>query len=206
MRDLLSAAGVLSDLDGVLVSSRDSVVRAWTRFADRHGIPRARVLEATFAGPSREVVRVVRPDADVDDEAALVEGWQVEDTEGVHALPGAADLLAMVPADRLAVVTSCSGPLARARLAASGLEAPATMVTADMVRAGKPDPEGYLRAAALLGVAPVDCVVIEDAPAGVRAGRAAGARVIGVASTHPASELAEADAVVPSLAALTSAG
>jgi sugar-phosphatase len=203
VRDLLAAAAVLSDLDGVLVSSRDSVVRAWTRFAERHGLPRARVLEATFAGPSREVVRVVRPDADVDAEAALVEGWQVEDTAGVHALPGAADLLALVPADRLAVVTSCSGPLARARLAASGLGAPPTMVTAEMVRAGKPDPEGYLRAAALLGAAPSDCVVLEDAPAGIRAGKAAGMRVIGLATTHPTAELAPADLIVPTLAALT---
>jgi mannitol-1-/sugar-/sorbitol-6-phosphatase len=191
---------VLSDLDGVLVDSRASVVRAWTRFAGRHRVPRARVLAATFAGPSAEVVRaVLGSSVDADAEAALVEAWQVADVDDVHALPGAADLLEGIAPERLAVVTSCSDPLARARLAAAGLRTPEVLVTAEDVRAGKPDPEGYLLAAERLGAAPADCVVLEDAPAGIRAGLAAGMRVVGVATTHPAAELARADAVIPTL-------
>jgi sugar-phosphatase len=102
-------------------------------------------------------------------------------------------------------VTSCSIALARARLAAAGLPEPAVMITAELVRAGKPDPEGYLLAAARLGALPADCVVLEDAPAGVRAGRAAGMRVVGVATSHPAAELEEADVVVATLADLPAA-
>ncbi len=149
-----TALVVLSDLDGVLVDSRGSVVRAWERFADRHRLPLDRVLAATFAGPSREVVAVLAGDGDVDAEAAMVEAWQVEDAGDVTALPGAAALLAGTPPERLAVVTSCSGALARARLAAAGLPEPRVMITAELVRAGKPDPEGYLLAAARLGAVP----------------------------------------------------
>ena len=194
---------VLSDLDGVLVDSRASVVRAWERFAERHGLALERVLAATFAGPSREVVALLTEDADVDAEAGRVEAWQVADTGDVTALPGAAALLAGTRPDRLAVVTSCSNALARARLAAAGLPEPRVMITAELVRAGKPDPEGYLLAAARLGAAPADCVVLEDAPAGVRAGLAAGMRVVGVATTHPVAELGRADHVIPTLADLT---
>jgi sugar-phosphatase len=198
-----AATVVLSDLDGVLVDSREAVTRAWLRFADRHGLDAETVLAATFAGPSVEVVRLLTSDADVAAEAALVEGWQIEDTDGVRALPGAGALLGGWPVDRVAVVTSCSRPLALARLAAAGLPAPPTMVTAEMVRAGKPDPEGYRLAASLLGAPAAACVVLEDAPAGARAARAAGMRVVGVATTHPAEELAPlVDLVVPTLAEL----
>jgi sugar-phosphatase len=200
---MAGATVVLSDLDGVLVDSRDAVTRAWLRFADRHDLDPETVLAATFAGPSVEVVGLLTSGADVAAEAALVERWQVEDTDGVRALPGAGALLGGWPLDRLAVVTSCSRALALARLAAAGLPAPPTMVTAEMVRVGKPDPEGYRLAASLLGAPPVACVVLEDAPAGARAGRAAGMRVIGVATTHAAGELAPlVDLVVPTLAEL----
>ena len=171
-----AAPVILSDLDGVLVDSRSSVVRAWERFAARHGLPPERVLAATFAGPSDEVVRSLLPAADADAEARLVEGWQLADVGGVAALPGAAVLLAGVAPDRLAVVTSCSAALARARLAAAALPAPAVMVTAELVGAGKPDPEGYLLAARRLGVDPQRCLVVEDSEPGLAAGRAAGAR------------------------------
>jgi sugar-phosphatase len=197
------AGAILSDLDGVLVDSRASVVRAWTRFAERHGLDPARVLAATFAGPSIEVVRSLLPGHGLMEEAVLVERWQVDDVADVRALPGAGRVLAAVPPDRLAVVTSCSSALGRARLVAAGLPAPSTMVTAERVSAGKPDPEGYLLAAGLLGVAPERCIVLEDAPAGLRAGLAAGMRVIGVATTHPTEELTPlAELVVPSLAEL----
>jgi sugar-phosphatase len=197
------AAAILSDLDGVLVDSRASVVRAWTRFAERHGLDPARVLEATFAGPSIEVVRSLLPGDGLMEEAVLVERWQVDDVADVRALPGAERVLTAVPPDRLAVVTSCSSALGRARLRAAGLPAPPTMVTAERVRAGKPDPEGYLLAARLLGVPPEECIVLEDAPAGARAGLTAGMRVVGIATTYPAAELAPlAEMVVPSLAEL----
>jgi len=192
-------AALLADLDGTLVDSRASVVEAWTGFARRHGLERERVLAATFAGPSREVIAGLAPWLDADAEADAVEARQVETAGRVAALPGSRALLAAVPAARLAVVTSGTRPLALARLAGAGLPAPRELVSAERVRQGKPDPEGYLVAAALLGVAPERCLVVEDAPAGIRAGVAAGMRVVAVATTHPPAELGEAHLVVDDL-------
>ncbi len=194
---------LLLDLDGTLVHSRDEVNAAWRAFAARHGLPPARVLAASFAGPSREVVAAVAPWLDLDAEAARVERWQVNAAGRTRAAAGAAELLAAWPAGRLAVVTSCGRALAQARLAGAGLPEPAVLVSADDVRRGKPDPEGYLRAAALLGVAPERCVAVEDAPAGIAAARAAGAATVAVATTHDARDLGAADRVIASLAELS---
>ena len=193
---------LLCDLDGTLVDSRREVDDAWRAFAARHGLDEGEVLAATFAGPSREVVAAVAPWLDVDAETALVErcpgggGRRHARDRGRGGADGG-----LAPG-RLAVVTSCGRALAEARLAGAGLPGPAVLVSADDVRRGKPDPEGYRRAAALLGLEPARCVVVEDAPAGIAAARAAGARTVGVATTHPAEELAEADLVVASLAEL----
>jgi sugar-phosphatase len=193
---------LLCDLDGTLVDSREDVDRAWREFADRHGLDVAGVLAATFAGPSREVVVTVAPWLDAEAEARRVEARQVEAAGRTRAIDGAAELLRAWPRERLAIVTSGGRELARARLAGSGLPAPAVLVSADDVRRGKPDPEGYLRAAALLGADPARCLAVEDAPAGIAAARAAGARVAAVATTHPPEELGDADLVVASLAEL----
>src|SRR4051812_45683365 len=134
---------LLCDLDGTLVDSRDAVDAAWRAFAARHRLDEAEVLAATFAGPSREVVAMVAPWLDADAEAALVERAQVEAADGTRSTDGAAELLAAWPPDRLAIVTSGGRALARARLAGAGLPEPAVLVSADDVRRGKPDPEGY---------------------------------------------------------------
>ena len=196
------ALALLCDLDGTLVDSRPEVNAAWRAFAALHGLDVDAVLAATFAGPSREVVRTVAPWLDAEAEAARVERWQVETAARTRAIDGAADLLAAWPRERVAIVTSGGRELARARLAGAGLPAPAVLVSADDVRAGKPDPEGYRRAAALLGVPPERCLAVEDAPAGIAAARAAGARTVAVATTHDPAELAAADRVVASLAEL----
>jgi sugar-phosphatase len=189
---------LLSDLDGVLVDSAAAVERSWRAFAGRHGLDPARVLAHAHGAPTRAVVeQLLGPDG-AEAEAGRVEREQAEDTGGVRALDGAAELLAAPPA-RFAVVTSCTALLAHARLEAAGLPVPAVLVTADQLRRGKPDPEGYLRAAELVGAPPEDCVVVEDAPTGIRAGRAAGMRVIAVATTHAPEDLTGADLVVPGL-------
>ena len=146
-------------------------------------------------------MRTVAPWLDAEAEAARVEGWQVETAGRTRAIDGAAELLEAWPHERLAIVTSGSRELARARLAGAGLPAPAVLVSADDVRAGKPDPEGYRRAAALLGVPPERCLAVEDAPAGIAAARAAGARTVALASTHAPAELAGADLVAGGAAA-----
>jgi len=193
-------AAVLCDLDGVLVDSGDAVESVWREWAAGQGLDADAVAHASHGVPTREVIAAVAPHLPAAEEAERLEA--VHAATGGDALPGAAELLAAAPADALAVVTSCGAPLAAARLRAAGLAEPAILVTADAVRRGKPSPDAYLVAAQALGAEPTECVVIEDAPAGVRAGRAAGMTVWAVTTTHASHELAEADRTAPDLAAL----
>jgi mannitol-1-/sugar-/sorbitol-6-phosphatase len=195
----LPCHAVLFDLDGVLVDSRASVERQWGRWAAEHGVDPDRIWAVMHGVRSSEVVALVAPGLDAEAEGALLDAVQAADPDGVVAVDGAATLLAALP--RWTVVTSGRRELAEARLGFAGLPAPASMVCAEDVSEGKPSPEGYLLAASRLGVAPPECVVLEDAPAGVEAAQAARMRVVGVATTHEASDLA-ADAVVLSLRAV----
>ena len=183
--------GILSDFDGVLVDSAASVMRGWRRWAAAHGVPLDKLEINLHGRPGADVIAELAPGLDPAAENLAVERMQAEDSDDVVALPGAAELLGDPPLP-LAVVTSGSLPLVRSRLRPAGLPEPAVLVTVDRVTRGKPDPEGYLMAAAELGVAPMDCVVLEDAPAGIEAGLAAGARVVAVTTTHRAEELRRA--------------
>lgn len=191
---------LLVDLDGTLVDSTGPVRRAWDAFAARHGLDADRVHRFGHGRPSRETIRLLVPDADHDAELAAVENAELSDTDGLIALPGASRLLAE---DRpLAIVTSCSTALAETRLRACGLPVPRVLVSSDGLERGKPDPACFLIAARRLGAEPRRCVVLEDAPAGIRAGRAAGATVIALRTTHADDDLREAHAIVDSLASL----
>ena len=187
---------VLSDLDGVLVASMDATRRAWTAWGDRHGIDGAALQSAHHGWPARDVVALVVDAADVPAETEFVRRTEVADVVGIRAFEGAAGILRL---PRVAVVTSCEAALAVARLHGAGLTAPRVVVTADMVTHGKPAPDAYLLAARRLGAAPADCVVIEDAPAGVAAGRAAGMTVWAVSTTHHPRELGDAHRVASGL-------
>ena len=193
---------VLSDLDGVLVDSGAVIERTWRAFAERHGLDPAAVLAQGHGRRSIDLIRLVAPHLDAETEAAEVERQEIANAPGLRPLPGARDLIDAVPAHRFAVVTSGSCALAVARLRAAGLPVPKVLVTAEQVEVGKPNPAGYLRAAALLGVDPADCLVLEDAPAGVAAGLAAGMTVIAVLTTNDESALRNAHRRVPDLQAL----
>jgi mannitol-1-/sugar-/sorbitol-6-phosphatase len=190
---------VLFDLDGVLVESREATERVWIDWASRNGIEVDELRAAMHGVRSVEVMRALRPELDAVVEAELIERRQVEDVDGLRAITGAAAALAALRADRVAVVTSATRPLAHARLAAVGIEPPEVVVYADDVKRGKPDPEGYLAAAARLGVDPAEALVVEDAPLGIEAGRAAGAATVAVTSTHPVAALSAADVVIGTL-------
>jgi sugar-phosphatase len=189
-------AAVISDLDGVLVDSMAATARAWARWGARHGLDGAAIQAANHGRPAREVVAAHVAPERLDAEAAYLLDAEVADTGGVDALPGAARVLGL---PTVAIATSCVAPLARARLSAARLGAPAVLVTADQVTHGKPAPDSYLLAAERLGVDPAECLVLEDAPSGVAAGRAAGMTVWAVTTTHAPGELSEADAVLPAL-------
>jgi sugar-phosphatase len=185
---------VLSDLDGVLVDSGDAVERVWREWAIENGIDPDEVARASHGVPSPAVVQRVAPHLHSPAEIERLERRHA--ATGGRPLPGAAELLAR---ERVAVVTSCSPPLAAARLEAAGLATPPVLITSDLTSRGKPHPDPYLAAAAALGADPADCLVIEDAPAGIAAARAARMTVWAVTTTHSASELSDADRVVAGL-------
>jgi sugar-phosphatase len=194
------ARALLVDVDGTLVDSSAPVRRAWTTFAHRHVLDPETVLTAAHGRPSRETVRLFSRPSDHEREAGRIDDDESSDTDGTVALPGAATILAT--ARPLAIVTSCSARLMAVRLQAAGLPMPACAITSDDVTHGKPDPACFLRASALLGVPPADCLVLEDSPVGIQAARAAGVPVIVVRTTHADADLAGADAIVDDLSAL----
>jgi sugar-phosphatase len=188
---------ILSDLDGTLLDSKASVVAAFRWWAQLRGLPPETVDGLPHGRTSTDAAGVLAPHLDAATEGALLDRRQAEDTAGVVALPGARELLATH--ELLAVVTSCPVPLARARLRAAALPEPRVLVTPELVRYGKPHPEPYLVAAERLGADPAECVVLEDAPAGVQAGVAAGMRVVALLTTHTREELRGADAHIDTL-------
>ncbi len=196
--------GVLFDLDGVLVDSTPAVARVWTQWATKHGFVPEQVVRQAHGRPSITTIRELLPHADHVAENREVERGEIEDVEGVIPLPGALELLQALPQDRLALATSCSRPLAEVRIRTAGLPFPKHLITSTDVQRGKPDPEPYIKAAKILDLTPADCIVIEDAPAGIRAGKAAGARVFALRTTAPDAELIEsgADWIADNLASL----
>jgi sugar-phosphatase len=200
----IQCRGVLFDLDGVLVDSTPAVARVWTIWAKKHGFVPDDVVRQAHGRPSIATIRELLPHADHEAENREVERGEIEDTEGVIPLPGALELLQALPQDRWAIATSCTRRLAEVRIRAAGLPMPKHMITSNDVRRGKPDPEPYSKGARILGLAPADCVVMEDAPAGIRAGKAAGARVLALRTTAPDPELTQsgADWIANDLASL----
>ncbi|MFI1442536.1 HAD family hydrolase [Streptomyces fructofermentans] len=199
----IRAEALLFDNDGTLVSSLESVYRCWTRWAQEYGITAEDFARVELHGrTAAEIAADLLPADRVAEAVARIERLEVEDVAGgVHLLPGTKALLDSVPADRWAVVTSATRRLAEARLGEVGIH-PKTLIAADDITRGKPDPEPFLLAARMLGVDPSRCVVFEDAPAGLRAGRAAGMTTVALATTHRADEL-RADVVVGDLSAVS---
>lgn len=191
-----SCSAILFDLDGVLVDSTRQVDREWREWAKRKGVDGDAIMAIAHGVRTIEVIRRVAPHLAAETEAAAIENREASDQSGVVVMPGALELVRSIPDGRWGVVTSGSRPLARNRLRHCGLPVPEVLVSSDDVTQGKPHPEPYLKGAEWLGLAPGECLVIEDAPAGIQSARAAGMEVIGLASTYPQAKLAEADAII----------
>ena len=198
---ILDCEVVLFDLDGVLVDSSQCITRHWQEWADRHSLDIDEIMQVAHGLRSGDTMRLVAPHLDIEAEERQYMAMEETDHEGVTAIDGARQVLARLPAEGWAIVTSGSARLARGRLAYVGLPVPNVLVTAEDVKDGKPSPEPYLLGAKRLGVPFDKCVVIEDAPAGIQAGKSAGMRVIGIAATHTRQALLEtgADVVIDRL-------
>jgi sugar-phosphatase len=193
MQTEMLCSAVLFDLDGVLVDSTPLVTRLWTSWASENGHDIAEVLAAAHGQRTVDTMTSLFGNEDAAKQAELFDQRELREVDGLVALPGARELLEQMPPGRWAVVTSGSKNLARSRMSVCGLPAPSVLVSAEDVSHGKPDPEGYSLACARLGAEASTAVVVEDTPAGVRAGRAAGTRVVAVGTTYPIEELGEAD-------------
>lgn len=193
---------VIFDMDGVLIDSGDVYERHWRRWAARHGLDYATDIAAVHPGrPPTETIRIAAPHLDAVAEAARFNDDlnASDDADSAAAMPGALELVSALPADRWAIATSATGSIALGWLRHAGLPIPDALVSADDVEQGKPAPDPYLRAAELLRRDPSRCLVIEDAPAGITAAKAAGATVVAVQTTHVAADLRDADAITAGL-------
>ncbi|HXE08581.1 MAG TPA: HAD-IA family hydrolase [Acidobacteriaceae bacterium] len=199
---VVHAKGLLFDMDGILVSSIGGVERSWQQWCRRYGIPNPDAFQVPHGKRAVDILRMLKPefnDAQVAEGLRAIEDFEIADTADLAVLPGADRMLQSLPPDRWAVVTSATQRVMLGRLAAAGLPLPERIISGDMVERGKPDPEPYRRGAELLGFAPAECIVVEDAPSGVGAGIAAGCRVLAVLGTHEPDELCEATWIAESL-------
>lgn len=193
-------------MDGVLISSIGGVVRCWRRWAQMYSIPNWENYQIPHGTRAIDVIRQLRPDLDeagVHEGLRIIEDLEIDDTSDLEVLPGVRNLLASLPPERWSIVTSATRRLLLARLRVAKLPVPDRVIAGDEVINGKPHPEPYMTGAKLLGLTPADCIVVEDAPAGVGAGLAAGSRVLGVLGTHTAEQLSACSWIVPSLTDVT---
>jgi sugar-phosphatase len=190
----VEAAGILFDMDGVLISSIGSVNRCWRRWAEHYGLPDAATLQVPHGTRAVDIVAKLKPGLDVAEGLRLIEDMEIEDVADLQVLPGARALLESLPPERWAIVTSATFRLLLGRLHAAKLPVPERIISGDMVERGKPDPEPYRRGAEMIQSPPAECLVVEDAPSGIGAGIAAGCRVLGVLGSYGEAELRAAGA------------
>lgn len=175
----------LFDMDGTVLNSIAAAERIWSAWAVRHGVDVETFLPTIHGARAIDTItRLNLPSVDAEQQAAFITAAEINDVEGIVEIPAAAAFLNALPKNRWAMVTSAPRDLALRRMAAAGIPEPAVMITAEDVKAGKPDPAGYLLAAKKLGVEPADCLIFEDAAVGIQAAEAAGAALMIITATH----------------------
>ena len=191
--------GLLFDMDGVLISSIASVERSWAEWAKARNLDVTEVMKRSHGQRALEIIQSLVPPEEVTAEFKRIEDIEIADIEGLEVLEGVKTILESIPQKFWTIVTSATEKLARVRLAAAGIPIPDSFITSDKVSKGKPDPEPYRKGAELLGLNPFDCLVVEDAAAGARAGKAAGCKVLATLFSHRHDQLEAADYIVQSL-------
>lgn len=195
-------AAILFDLDGVLVDSNDISERHWRLWASEAGVDPEPILASHHGVPTQQIIARVAPHLDAAAEALRKESRESSETDGLATFAGVKQLLDSIPQGRWAIVTSGTRHTAETRIDYVGLPRPEVIITADDVSRGKPDPEPYRIAAEQLGVDPAECLVVEDAPSGVAAGKSAGADVFAVLTTNSPAKLEAADRCIPAAGAM----
>lgn len=190
-------------MDGILISSIDSVERSWTKWAESRGVDPVYACGVIHGRRAIDSLAKLRPDLDAEAELETLEAIEMADHEGLRVLPGVLKLLAALPPDRWTVVTSATDRLARTRLAAGGVPVPERLITANQVSQGKPHPAPFLAGAALLGFRPEACVVFEDSASGAKAGRAAGCTVVATTFSHSIESLDAAHYLIEDMSGVT---
>jgi sugar-phosphatase len=190
-----TCGAILFDMDGTLVDSTACVTRVWRVWAQKHNVDLAWLLRISHGRRTEDTLREIAPHLDIEAEVRSIDAVELETREGIQPVAGALPLVASLGGRRWAVVTSAGRELATVRLQAAGLPLPPVMVSSEDVAYGKPDPEGYLRAASLLGLPASECVVVEDAPSGILAAQKAGMRVLALSTTYAPEDLLGAPVV-----------
>jgi mannitol-1-/sugar-/sorbitol-6-phosphatase len=185
----IACEAILFDMDGTLVDSTICVESTWRIWAERHGLDSERLLQVAHGRQNHETIGLIAPHLNTPEEIAFLVRAEEDCQEGIVAVPGARELLTNLAPDSWALVTSAWRRLAEIRMQCAGLPLPSVLITADEVKRSKPNPDGYLAAAARIGVEPAECLVFEDAPAGIEAGLAAGMNVVGVTTTFSREQL-----------------
>ncbi|WP_052055857.1 HAD family hydrolase [Myxosarcina sp. GI1] len=195
----IKCQAILFDLDGTLVDSTVCVERHWQEWANKHSLDAKEILKISHGRPTIDTIQLVAPHLDAETEAEALDKSQAKNLSGVVAVPGAIALLTSLPQNKWAIVTSGNRQIATNRLLHVGIPIPECLITTNDVEQYKPHPEGYLKAARHLSVAPDKCVVIEDAPVGLQAASAAGMKAIAVTTTYSISDLSMADVCISGL-------
>ncbi|KAI8344254.1 HAD-like domain-containing protein [Chlamydoabsidia padenii] len=186
--------GIIFDLDGTMIDTTPLVIKHWYSFAEEHGLDPVKILETSHGRRTIETIGEWVPEKATPETVDYYERKLAQETEGLTVLPGVMALLDSIPLGKWGVCTAGTSYMAVNRLKQCDIPVPTSLSTGDKVERGKPDPEGYIKAAELLGIAPSNCLVFEDAPAGVRAGKSGGMKVIACTTTHTADQLKQAGA------------